>query len=430
MRGCFWRQEWAVVRRNATKIEPQRLPAVVEPPCGIAARLEMFSDEYDADDYKGWVKCSNDDPVPTPLMLYLQNADESSRATDVPPCSRHDEARAIEKEVGIQGALFAIDRPLELVVLAGSIATTWSDEQLLGLISAVHASFRFNNGYWRNGCSYIGSALPGSERLRLLHTLGFNQIVLEPDYTLPVSALIETLVVTTQQVQQTGFNRTTIDMRRAPTGSGLPVMLGGLIDRARPNHLRVPHTKGQQSDVMDKALQAAGFLHFGLDWYVRDDDPWWLARQAGRIRWTLLGYRESAGADVLGIGPGALSAVADCYSLNSASPRAYIAKIEPGGLPIERGIELEPADQLRHEIIAMILVDSCIRVAWLEERWGIQFNQFFAQENDRLKTLEGDHRVIRKPDCIDIVEQNFEQIIEICKVFKDIPRSGRAAAMS
>lgn len=104
--------------------------------------------------------------------------------------------------------------------------------------------------------------------------------------------------------------------------------------------------------------------------------------------------------DVIGIGPGALSAVGEFYAANESHWDTYQALLNQRKIPVVRGMELEADDVLRREIMGMILAASCIRVAAIEEKWGIRFKRFFAYETKCLRDFEQKHWLEWQADSI------------------------------
>src|SRR5210317_755082 len=99
-------------------------PGAIEKSYGLYPGLTSFSSDYNAGDYRDWVEQSNGDPLPAPLAVYIQ---EFSGAADDSASPR---LAMLSRELDIQGALFDADRPLQQLVLSGSIVTQWTDDQL------------------------------------------------------------------------------------------------------------------------------------------------------------------------------------------------------------------------------------------------------------------------------------------------------------
>jgi oxygen-independent coproporphyrinogen-3 oxidase len=393
------------------------VPEVVEQPCGLYPRLEAFSSDYGADDYCDWVDQSNGDPLPAPLVLYLQNETAQNPSSSAIRPGSPDQVRAIEQELRLQGALFDADRPLQQLIFSASIATGWSEDQLYRLVAVIQSSFFINQDSLNSWCACTAGLVPSAQRLRLLRVLGFNHVRLMPDEQLEQRSA-ERLTVAVDQARQLGFDKVILDLRRFADGSPdrLP-LIDALLSDTQPERVRVFPCSGESHSSLDQRMASHGYQNIGLDWYLREEDRWWRAKGADRLYWTPLGYSELHNPDIIGVGPGALSAVCEFYGINAPSLQRYSVSLDEGILPIVQGTELENSDVLRREIIAMILASSCIRVSAIEKKWGIQFEHFFAGESAVLRTFEHNNWLRWQDDRIEIKTRAFRELGEICRVF-------------
>lgn len=391
------------------------IPDVVEQPCGLYPGVERFSADSGAEDYCGWVEQSNGDPLPAPLVLYLQNDPHLHKTSSAGTVVAH----AIEQELRLQGALFDDDRPLKQLICAGSIATGWSDDQLYRIVSVIQSSFHINHDSLSNWCACTRDVVPSMGRLRLLRVLGFNHLRLMPETSDREALPVEPLIAALNEAKKLGFKTTILDLRRV---SARPVALRqtltALLAKAQPDRIRTaPPPEGDDGASVDTFMASCGYQDIGLGWHLRTGDSWWHAKNADRLYWTTLGYGELQSPDVIGVGPGALSAVCDFYGINEASLPAYAASLDEGILPIVQGAVLEDADVLRREIVAMILASSCIRVSAIENKWGIRFEQFFSCESELLRAFERNRWVRWQDDRIEIMTNGHRELMEICTVF-------------
>lgn len=409
-------------------------PEVVEQPCGLYPALHTFSHDYGADDYRDWVEQSNGDPVPAPLVVYVQNeASNGPLPSGVSP-AHLNESRVIEHELRLQGGLFDADRPLRQLILTGSIADRWSEDQLYRLVSAIESSFFVNRDSFNSWCACVGDALPSPQRLRLLRALGFNHIRYTPGVRPGEVSDFARLGEAVQHAQQLGFSKTVVDLRHLRKYQpDTAQTVEALLSDVRPDRIRVFLSEGEDRSAFDAQMMAFGYRNFGMDWYLRDADSWWRARAGDSLYWTLLGYSELKHPDVIGVGPGAMSAVCEFYGINAASLPAYSACLDDGVLPVVQGTELEDGDVLRREIIAMMLASFCIRVPAIENKWGIRFEHFFARETALLDAFEGNNWICRQDGKIEILSRGCRELAQICRVFGgragDRPGLGSAAAL-
>jgi oxygen-independent coproporphyrinogen III oxidase len=389
-----------------------RVPDVVEQPCGLYPGVETFSPDYDAADYCDWIDQGNGDPLPAPLVLYVQN-EASDSAT-----SSATVAHAIEQELRLTGALFDDDRPLKQLICTGAVATDWSDDQLYQLVAVVQASFYINHDSLNNWCACSRAVVPSMERLRLLRVLGFNHLRLVPETSGEGTLPVESLAAALRRAKQLGFDTTILDLFRLRIEpAALQQALTALLPDVQPDRIRVAVPAAGSGESAAPFMASFGYRDMGLGWYLRSGDSWWRARESDRLYWTMLGYGELYNPDVIGVGPGALSSVCDFYGINETSPQAYAAMLDQGTLPIVRGVVLEDADVLRREIIAMIMASSCISISAIENKWGIGFGQFFSSECELLRAFEQNHWLRWEDDRIDIRTRGHRELIEICRVF-------------
>ncbi|MCG6864368.1 MAG: hypothetical protein LJE58_02970 [Thiogranum sp.] len=393
-------------------------PEVVERPCGLYPALHTFSRDYGADDYRDWVEQSNGDPVPAPLAVYVQNEASGAPVSSGVSRAHLNESRVIEHELRLQGRLFDADRPLRQLILAGSIANQWSEDQLYRLVSTIQSSFFVNPDSFNSWCACVGDALPSLQRLRLLRALGINHIRYAPAARPGKVNDFDRLSEAVQYAQQLGFSKTIVDLRhlrkdRPDSAQTVEALLSGV----QPDRIRVFVPEGEDRSAFDAHMTAFGYRNIGLDWYLRDADSWWRSRASDSLYWTLLGYSELKHPDVIGVGPGAMSAVCEFYGINAASLPSYSACLDDGVLPVVQGTELEDGDVLRREIIAMTLASFCIRVSAIENKWGIRFEHFFAREAELLDAFERNNWICRQDDKIEILPRGCRELAQICRVF-------------
>jgi oxygen-independent coproporphyrinogen-3 oxidase len=390
------------------------IPGIVEEPCGLFPGIETFSGDYGADDYCDWVEQSNGDPLPAPLVLYLQNEAGPPTAS----ASGTAMAHAIEQELRLQGSLFDADRPLKQLICTGSIATDWGDDQLYRLVSVIQSSFYINPDSLNNWCACARGVLPSMQRLRLLRVLGFNHLRLVPEASAREALPVDVLAGVLGEAKRLGFRTTILDLRKLSVEpAALQKALVALLAEVKPDRIRTAPPADDDGVAVDTFMASHGYQDLGLGWYLRTGDSWWLAANGDSLSWTMLGYGELQSPDIIGVGPGAISAVCDFYSINESALPAYAASIDEGILPVVRGTVLEDADVLRREIIAMVLASSCIRISAIEDKWGIRFEQFFGCESELLRAFERNRWVRWQGGRIEIRTRNYRALSEICRVF-------------
>ncbi len=395
------------------------VPEVVESCYGLYPGFEAFSGDYNAEDYGSWIEQSNGDPLPAPLALYIQDLCRGNS----PPVRGGDIfssrcLRAIEQELALQGALFDSDRSLKQFILSGSVATGWSEDQLHRLVSVIRDTFTVNQTGIANWCACLGTVLPSPARLRLLRILGFSSLRFAYSDHAHAQRVLEKLGMAMHQARHLGVHQLVLDLIFDSSRSHTSVeALEAFLRESRPDRVRLVCANTSRHQSMTRLLSLCGYETIGLDWFLHSDDIWLQARASGLLRWSPLGYTDMANPDVIGVGPGAISSVGEFYAANSCRWETYEALVMQGKLPVVRGIELEADDVLRREIMGMILSSSCIWVTAVEEKWGIQFEKFFADEVEYLRDFEQKNWLEWREDRIQICVLGSCELTELCRLF-------------
>jgi oxygen-independent coproporphyrinogen-3 oxidase len=402
-----------------TKCSALAVPDVVEKSYGLYPGLAWFSSDYSVEDYCNWIEQSNGDPLPAPLALYIQD----SCGGDSPPVRGADisssrRLNAIECELTLQGALFDSDRPVQQLICSGSISTDWTDDQLYRLVAVVQESFSVNQSGIANWCACVGIVIPSLARLRLLRILGFSSVRFAFSDHADAGNALDELGVAIKQARQLGIQQIVVDLSFHERHVLTPIQtMERFLAEQCPDRVRLVGAHDNRYQSLTRILSSIGYQNIGLDWFLRRDDFLLQAKAAGLLQWSMLGFTIMPNPDVIGIGPGALSAVGDFYAANESHWETYQALLNQQKIPVVRGIELEADDVLRREIMGMILAASCIRVTAIEEKWGIQFKKFFAYETERLHDFEQINWLEWQADSIRIGVQGYHELTELCRLF-------------
>jgi oxygen-independent coproporphyrinogen-3 oxidase len=394
-------------------------PGAIEKSYGLYPGLTSFSSDYNAGDYRDWVEQSNGDPLPAPLAVYIQEfsgaAESQLRAADDSASPR---LAMLSRELDIQGALFDADRPLQQLVLSGSIVTQWTDDQLNQLMAVVKGSFPIHQSGIANGCACIGAVIPDVGRLHLLHMLGFHSVRFSLANRTDLDRVLDELGQSLRLARQFGFRQIMLDLpcsgTRADTASG---KMQTWLAEVRPDRIRHIGEPDNPDCSFVQTLSELGYQNIGLDWYTLANDPFVQAQAAGLLHWSPLGFTDLPSPDVIGVGPGAISSIGEFYGRNESDWKLYQLLLNDEQLPITCGIELEADDVLRREIMSMILAASCIRIVAIEDKWGIRFSQFFASEAEQLRVFEQQDWLDWQQDCIRIHVRGDRELTELCRIF-------------
>jgi oxygen-independent coproporphyrinogen-3 oxidase len=131
---------------------------------------------------------------------------------------------------------------------------------------------------------------------------------------------------------------------------------------------------------------AAGYEFIGLDHFAKPDEELARARRQGSLQRTFQGMTTGKGLDVIGIGPSAISQLHGAYAQNQKAIDDWQRAIAKD-FATERGLCLSDDDRLRRELMQQVYGHGTINKCSLQERFGIIFDDYFADELKRLQEL-------------------------------------------
>ena len=147
-------------------------------------------------------------------------------------------------------------------------------------------------------------------------------------------------------------------------------------------------------------LTGAGYQYIGMDHFAVPEDALSRAQRAYRLHRNFMGYTTHADCDLIGLGVSAISHVGASFSQNARDLPGWEQALEAGRLPLARGLELDRDDLIRAEVIQQLMCQAEVRILSLEQRFKIDFAQYFASALERLGPLASDGLVLLGPERI------------------------------
>jgi oxygen-independent coproporphyrinogen-3 oxidase len=135
-------------------------------------------------------------------------------------------------------------------------------------------------------------------------------------------------------------------------------------------------------------LTDAGYVFIGMDHFAKPDNELAIAQKQGRLQRNFQGYSTQAECDLLAFGISSIGKVGDVYAQNVRTLDEYYASIDEGQLPTLRGFRLEADDLLRRELIGELMCQFELDMTAFSEKYGINFEQYFARELVELAELQ------------------------------------------
>lgn len=166
-------------------------------------------------------------------------------------------------------------------------------------------------------------------------------------------------------------------------------------------------------------LQSCGYKMIGMDHFAREDDELYVASQKGELRRNFQGYTTKGFSQTIGVGLTSIGEGVDYYAQNFKDIKQYEDAINSGKLPIERGIELSSDDILRKEVIMELMNNARLYFHKIEEKYDINFREYFSKELEALKSFEKDSLLVIEENGI-FVNSTGEMLIRNIAMCFDI----------
>jgi oxygen-independent coproporphyrinogen-3 oxidase len=419
--------------------------------------VAQFHTKITEEDYQRWAKHSNEDPIPRALSLYFHipfcdTVCFYCACTKVVTKDYSKAARYLDylgKEMELLGPLFDRDRKVVQLHWGGGTPTFLNNDEIRRLMDMTRQHFSLLSDDSGEYSIEIDPRSVDDLKLKVLREAGFNRISMgvqdfNPDIQKAVNRIqdLTTTLGVLNTARDLGFKSVNMDLIY-----GLPLQttktfsdtLQRTIDMGPDRiavynyaHLPTRFKPQRRIDEVDlpsaqtkldilqttiKLLTDAGYVYIGMDHFARPDDELAIAQQNGTLHRNFQGYSTHADCDLIGIGMSSIGRVCDNYNQNVRDLESYYAMLDGGRLPLERGIELEPDDLLRREIITLLMCHFTLDIRALEIRWGFDFSQHFPVEIAALRKLQDDGLLSIDDDTVNVLPAGRLLVRNICMVF-------------
>ncbi len=417
----------------------------------------QFNTLYGAAEYAGWVKDSNQDPIPAPLSLYL-HIPFCNTICYYCACSKivtrdYDRAAAyvqlLKREIELQAALFDRERPVLQMHWGGGTPSYLHDDHIREILDAIHAQFSLTTDKKGEFAIEVDPRTTDAGRIATLREFGFNRISFGvQDFNLEVQQAINRvhspahILEVIAAARDSGFHSINIDLMYGlpkQSVSSFTETINYAIE-ASPDRLAVynyahlpemfkpqrrinveelpsPAAKLEMLQKTIDMLQDASYVYIGMDHFAKQDDELVKAQQNGGLYRNFQGYSTNADCDVVAMGITAIGRIGDNYSQNTRDLQEYENRLVAGEIPVFRGLELEPDDILRKIIINQLMCHFRLDIAELEGKWGIEFEKYFADAKENLQVMQQDGLLKLENDAIEVLPAGRLLVRSICMEF-------------
>ena len=417
----------------------------------------QFHEGVSEDDYRKWAQHSNEDPIPRPLSLYFH----------IPFCDtvcfycactkvvtkNHDRAAAyldyLCREIALQSALFDPDRKVEQLHWGGGTPTFLSADQIRQLMDATRRHFSLLDDDAGEYSIEIDPRSVDGEKLRVLRETGFNRISLgvqdvNPEVQKAVNRLQseELTRKVAGQARDLGFKSINMDLMYGlpyQTVASFEQTLDSVVDMnpdriAVYNYAHLPKRFKPQRRIDEVTLPSAndklallqhtiehltgaGYVYIGMDHFAKPDDELAIAQENGTLQRNFQGYSTHGDCDLVSMGMSAIGHVCDNYTQNVRDLELYYEMLDAGKLPLDRGIELEPDDLLRRDIITRLICNFVLDIRAIEKKWRFDFATHFKPELEDLQKMQADGLLLLEGDILRVLPAGRLLVRNICMVF-------------
>lgn len=415
-----------------------------------------FRAEFDAMALRQAIRASNEEPIPRPLSLYVHVPFCMSPCfycgcnrvitRDAAQASRYLER--LYREIELMASLFDRDRTVEQLHFGGGTPNFLDAAQMSELLESLSRHFSFSREPEREYGIEIDPRFADGDYVSSLGQLGFNRISVGIQDFDPV---VQKAVNRIQSVEQTrevldaardaSFRSASVDLiyglpfqSVAGFGRTLDQVVALSPDRvAVYGYAHLPGTFKAQRQIdaatlpdaatrlalfgcaLEK-LSEAGYVYVGMDHFAKADDELVRAQRAGTLQRNFQGYSTHGDCDIVGLGVSAIGRIGNTYSQNARDLIGYYAALDAGRMPIMRGLELDEDDVIRRELIGELMCHGVISKPGFGMRHRLLFDEYFANERERMRVLIDDGLVSESEQEIRVTSRGrlLLRIIAMC----------------
>ncbi|MGL1957580.1 MAG: oxygen-independent coproporphyrinogen III oxidase [Colwellia sp.] len=352
----------------------------------------------------------------------------------------------LAQEIALQAPLFQ-DYTVKQLHWGGGTPSFLTHEQITTLVSILKEKFSFSDEL-----EMSIEIDPREIEMNLaehLFSLGFNRLSLGvQDLDLKVQEAINRVQSTDfigdfiAHAKNVGFQSINIDLIY-----GLPhqtlVNFAKTLDKAHEwdvdrislfSYAHIPNRFAAQRKLRDEWLPSVsdkfalmklaietlcnyGYDFIGMDHFAKPNDELSIAQGNGSLHRNFQGYTTKGGCDLLGLGVSSISAIGNSFSQNIKELKAYYQAIETQQHAQIKGVSLSQDDIIRGEVIRELMCNLFLDKNKINEKYNIEFDDYFAEDLPLLNTFIDDGLVINSTHTIQVDQKARLLIRIICMSF-------------
>ena len=170
-----------------------------------------------------------------------------------------------------------------------------------------------------------------------------------------------------------------------------------------------------------KMLQSAGYVPIGMDHFVLPDDDLNVALQHHTLHRNFQGYcPRRITAQVYAFGVSGISQLDAAYAQNTKDISAYMAQVNAGQMPAQRGYALAPWQRITREVIECIMCNNAINWHDMAQRLHVsvdEIKQTIHYNEAELQTLQADGLIAFDADSVEITPDGLPFVRNVAAAF-------------
>jgi oxygen-independent coproporphyrinogen III oxidase len=338
--------------------------------------------------------------------------------------TRHDVVNAylahLEVEMARVAACLPDRRKVAQYHLGGGTPTYLSPDELRRLVTSFKLHFNFLPG--AELAIEVDPRVTTIEHIDTLGELGFSRISMgvqdfDPAVQEAIGRVqpIEATQSLVESARKNRFGGVNLDLiyglpRQTPASFSKTVAQTLAM---RPDRVAVysfaylPNQRGHQRNIQRPSLPGrdekfallaiaregfmdAGYQAIGMDHFALPTDELSIAQRQGRLQRNFMGYTVMAGADMVGFGVSAIGDVRGALVQVEKKLVHYYRMLDEGGLPIARGYQRTPDDEIRRDVIHTLMCNFVVDRKTIESRHGIVFADYLHDSLAKLAPFVAD----------------------------------------
>ncbi|MHC4861261.1 MAG: oxygen-independent coproporphyrinogen III oxidase, partial [Planctomycetota bacterium] len=187
--------------------------------------------------------------------------------------------------------------------------------------------------------------------------------------------------------------------------------------RILPEDLSAPEEKFRLFGLAIQEFTSAGYEMIGMDHFALPEDEMARAARTRTLHRNFMGYTVMPASDMIGFGVSSIGDLCGAYAQNTKKLSVYCRALDEGKPPIDRGLVLTDDDRVRRDAITRLMCNFHLDKRGMEERHGIEFDDYFAEELAALEEPVSHGFVNLTSEAVEVVEAGRLFIRNVCMIF-------------